>query len=588
MGISVVTSGLFVAIMAVVIVIGRVLWPKEWFAHLRNSQQFQSSVREMRQGLAMLESEHYAEALHLFEIAAQRTPRKPAPVLLRIYVLGLQGRRGEAAAELHRARQRWSPTTLPRRLLALAELGAGEYDRAYQSAREAATQLPIVATALRTLGDVSRFLERYPEAERAYRGAMQLGSPTPYAGLAWVLAAQGRIAEAEEVIANASAEILELFEARLTLAQIHFHARRLEDALSIYQALLTEHGDVPRVLVPYGLALLESREYTTARAALEHAVAVSTEDPFAHAALAQLEIEQSDLARATLHVREALRLWPGYGAARGLYGDILKRASRYDAAEEQYREALRLNPFLAETHNRLASLLKTRGALTEAAEHQREAQRLRPAEPQPLTREILAITTREMAAVKVTHSVVPASQIPTRLRPARLGLPLRPQTTPPLTPPPAPPIVVHPPDTLPSPPQATQPGGNVPQPQPTIADVGIRSMSDIVVYPGAILLADESRASSFWQTLQTDHAPRMVLDFYRQHLQSAGWTIVRESISTLPQITGVTLLFARPGQEGTLTVGQRAQLPRVTLIISQVSHRAPNFARTTGSSGAVN
>ncbi len=586
MGISVVTSGLFVAIMAVVIVIGRVLWPKEWFAHMRNSHQFQSSVREMRQGLAMLETEHYAEALRLFEIAAQRTPRKPAPVLLRIYVLGLQGRRGEAAAELHRARQRWAPATLPRRLLALAELGAGEYDRAYQSAREAATQVPIVATALRTLGDVSRFLERYPEAERAYRGAMQLGSPTPSAGLAWVLAAQGRIAEAEEEISNAPAAILELFEARLTLAQIHFHARRLEDALSIYQSLLSEHGDVPRVLVPYGLTLLEAREFTTARAALEHAVAVSTEDPFAHAALAQLEIEQSDLARATLHVREALRLWPGYGAARGLYGDILKRASRYDAAEEQYREALRLNPFLAETHNRLASLLKTRGALTEAAEHQREAQRLRPAEPQPLTREILAITTREMAAVKVTHSVIPASQIPTRLRPARLGLPLRHQTAPPLTPPPAPPIAAHPPVTPPPATQSVQSGGNAGQP-PALAEVGLRSMSDIVVYPGAVLLADESRASSFWQTLQTDHAPRMVLDFYRQHLQSAGWTIVRESVSTLPQITGVTLLFARPGQEGTLTVGQRAQLPRVTLIISQVAHRAPNLARPTGSNGAL-
>src|SRR5579875_777454 len=186
-GFATLVNGVFVTVLAIVLVMVRVLWPKETVQRWIANRRFATSVDEMRQGLEQLEDEHYEEALRLFQLAAKQTPNKPAPVLLRIYALGLQGRRREALAELRHALLRWPVETLPKRLLALAYLGAGNFDRAYSAGVAAATQEPISPAALRTLGDICRMMERYPEAERAYQQSVQMGMPCPYAGLAWVL-----------------------------------------------------------------------------------------------------------------------------------------------------------------------------------------------------------------------------------------------------------------------------------------------------------------------------------------------------------------------------------------------------------------
>ncbi|HKD77372.1 MAG TPA: tetratricopeptide repeat protein, partial [Ktedonobacterales bacterium] len=354
-------NGLVVAVLAVVLVVVRVLWPKDTLRRRREKKLFQQSVQEMLEGLDKLEDERYDEALALFKLAAVETPNKPAPVLLRVYVMGLQGQQREARIELRQSLQRWPINTLPKRLLALAYLGAGQYDRAYAAAAAAASEDPPSSAAMRTLGDICRLVERYPEAERAYLNAVKLGAPRPYAGLTWVLAAQGRVEDAEFELARAPDRVLALFEGQLALAQIHLQARRLQDAIDIYRALLQRYRNVPRIMVPYGVTLLEAHQIGKAHDVLASAANASEEDPFAHCALATVLVEQNDLAAAVAHVREALRLWPGYGSARGVYGDVLKRAGRYDAAEEQYREALRLNPFLPDVHLRLAALLRSKG-----------------------------------------------------------------------------------------------------------------------------------------------------------------------------------------------------------------------------------
>ncbi len=562
MGFSLVPSGLFVAVLAVVIVIGRVLWPREWFQALRDERRFRTSVREMRQGMAQLDEERYDNAIALFKLAAEKTPGKPAPVLLRIYALGLQGRRREAAGELQRARQRWQSPTLPRRLLALAYLGAGEFDRAYVTAQEASEEQPIAPLAQKTLGDVCRIVERYPEAERAYLRATRMGVPRPYSGLAWALVSQGRVDEAEEELALAPQAVLRLFESQLALAQIHLQSRRLEDAVVIYQSLLQEHRDVPRVLVPYAQTLSEMNRFDEALQVLQHAVAVSSDDPFAHAAYANLLTEHGDLALATVNVRDALRLWPGYGTARSIYGDILKRASRYDAAEEQYRDALRLNPFLAETHTRLASLLRARGEVPEAQEHEREAQRLRPTTPRPITQEILALATQQLQMVAPANTFVPTRPRSERTMAGSMA---------PVDPAPAPVGAISGQSQPMFGMGTSQEGFAAPMP-------GF-SRTDIAVYPGAALLFDESRDSFFTQTLQTDKPPRVVLTFYRQNMTQEGWQLMREEGSMLAHIEGITLRFRRGNQESAITVGFRpghgehGNAPmRLTYIVTQVFH----------------
>lgn len=527
-------SGVLVAVLAVAAVVARVLWPKELVQRLRARRRFQTSVNAMQDGLAQLAAERYAAALLRFQQAAAQTPGKPAPVLLRIYALGLQGRRREAAAELQRARNRWKAATLPRRLLALAEMGAGEFDRAYATALAAVTEASTMAAAFGTLGDVCRLMERYPEAERAYLNAVRLGLARPGAGLAWCLAGQGRVEAAEDELAAVPPLALDRFEARLTLAQIHLAARRLDDALTVLRSLLTTNGDVPRVLVPFGLALLEAGQADEARGVLAHAAALSPDDPFTHGALASLLVERDDLAAATVHVREALRLWPGYGAARSVYGDILKRAGRYAAAEEHYREALRLNPFMAETHIRLAALLRTRGQTLEAQEHEREANRLRPVQPRPITQEILAITTRELAVVRPAVSVARTTPRPDR------------------------------------------------RPPPGEPD-------DLPVFPGAALIFDDARDAAFSQTLQTDRPAHTVITFYRQEMAANGWRLTGDGPSDLAHVEGVRLRFARGAAAASVTIGLRPGVPveRQTYIVTTLQPAEVGSAPGAASSGGV-
>jgi tetratricopeptide (TPR) repeat protein len=554
-------NGVFVTVLAILLVMARVLWPKETIQRWRANRRFQTSVDEMRQGLERLEDEQYDAALNLFAQAAKQTPNKPAPVLLRIYALGMQGRRREAASELRHALLRWPVETLPRRLLALAYLGAGNFDRAYAAATAAVGQEPIAAVALRTLGDVCRIMERYPEAERAYLHSVELGLARPYAGLAWALAGQGRVEEAEAVLGDAPTHILSLFEARLTLAQIHTQARRLDQAVAVYQTLLQEHGNVPRVLVPYGLTLMEDVQMNEAQKVLERAVGIAPDDPFAQCALAALLVERNDLATATVHVREALRLWPGYGTARSVYGDVMKRSGRYDAAEEQYREALRLNPFLADAHIRLAALLRMRSETMEAREHEREAHRLRPSMPLPVSQKILAVTTRQIAAANGATQPTPRTT-PREATPPDINIVLTPTKK-------------RLPDRL----------ASAPLPPPRPSAPATRSstslMSDIAALPGAVLLFDESRESIFSQTLQSARPPGEVLAFYRQHLAADGWAQTGEEPSTMQHIQGVTLHYVRGDQFAHITIGLRADAPpdlaapeeRYTIIITHVTHR---------------
>lgn len=528
-------NGLVVTMLAVLLVLGRVLWPKEVMQRWRENRAFRASVGEMRQGLDKLENEQYADALALFKIAAERTPNKPAPVLLRSYALGMQGQHSQATLELRNALKKWPVDTLPRRLLALAYLGAGQFDRAYAAGTTAAAEEPIAAAALRSLGDICRMMERYPEAERLYNQAIQAEATRPSAGLAWVLASQGRVEDAEDELYRVPAQRRQLFETQLTLAHIHSQARRYDEALPIYYALLDQHAEVPRVLVPCGVTLHEAGQAADARRALERAVTISPESPFAHCGLATVLVEANDLATATVHVREALRLWPGYGHARSVYGDVLKRSGRYDAAEEQYREALRLNPFLAETHTRLGALLRSRQANDEAREHEREAHRLRPSIPLAMSQKMQSITSA-MLAVHVTPPTssadVPAItvvQTPTAKRLPDLQ-------------------AQSPQEQIPSTPIPSLPG-------------------DIAAFPGAALVFDQSRESVLTQTLHTTQPPEAVLTFYRKNMTANHWQLMDEAPSTVEYLDGLTLRYERVGQSATITIGLRQTalaLPRGT------------------------
>jgi tetratricopeptide (TPR) repeat protein len=597
-------NGLVVAALAVILVIARVLWPKEAMERRSAEKRFRTSVHEMQEGLDRLEDQEYAAALALFKDAARKTPNKPAPVLLRIYTMGLQGFQREARVEFQQALHRWPPETLPPRLLALAALGAGFYTRAYRAAQKAIENAPKSPSALLTLGDICRLIERYPESERAYRQAVANGASLPAAGLAYVLACQGRIAEAEAELAHASQRSLSLFESHLALAQIHAQARRLDDAFTIYKSLLEQHRTVPRVVVPAAMLLLERGNINGALNVLTPALEKSSEDPFLQCALAQILIERNELAEATVRARESLRLWPNYGKARAVYGDILKRSGRYAAAEDQYQRALDDNPYLADVHMHLAALQRARNAFDEANEHEREAHRVRPDKPQPVTQEILAVATGRIATgmmpiVRMTPDSRPARPVdldldvhPTRALPMQMLL-SAPQRILPSKPRPdssqRPNSQQTPDQQKPIRPRRSGPSSvplAPPPPSPELMGLPHLPLSDVPVFPGAVLLFDQSSDLVFTQTLQTDRPASEVRVFYQRQMRSAGWDLANENASIISDIQGSTMQWLREQQRALITIGtppSHRQRPgeSVTYIVSYVTSRATHPASAT-------
>ena len=82
------------------------------------------------------------------------------------------------------------------------------------------------------------------------------------------------------------------------------------------------------------------------------------------------------------HLKEALRINPGYATAHHNLGVAYMRLGRVDEAIEQYRAALRIHPTFLEVHANLAVALQMQGKLAEAVRHYRAAIRLSPHHPQ--------------------------------------------------------------------------------------------------------------------------------------------------------------------------------------------------------------
>jgi Flp pilus assembly protein TadD len=120
------------------------------------------------------------------------------------------------------------------------------------------------------------------------------------------------------------------------------------------------------------------RYWANNRILFEHALAVTSDNAFAHLNLAESLRDQGDLSGAVQHQVEALRLHPNYREARHNLGVVLLLQGRVEEAIVQFQEALRLYPDYAIAHNNLADALMRQGKVDEAIAHCREALRIQP------------------------------------------------------------------------------------------------------------------------------------------------------------------------------------------------------------------
>ncbi|HKD74079.1 MAG TPA: hypothetical protein VKB76_01235, partial [Ktedonobacterales bacterium] len=104
-------------------------------------------------------------------------------------------------------------------------------------------------------------------------------------------------------------------------------------------------------------------------------------------------------------------------------------------------------------------------------------------------------------------------------------------------------------------------------------------ISDIAVYPGAVLLLDESSVDVFSQTLQVNSPPRDVLTFYHHRMSDGGWHFIGQERSAYNFIDGITLHYRRGQQIAYITIGiplaGRQSHPiseTITYIVTAISH----------------
>jgi tetratricopeptide (TPR) repeat protein len=108
----------------------------------------------------------------------------------------------------------------------------------------------------------------------------------------------------------------------------------------------------------------------------EHAIAVTSGNYLAHSLLGGALGEQGRHQEALGHLREAVRLDPGYPDAHYNLGVVLASLGRFDEAVPEYRAALRLNPRMAGAHLSLGLALLNREQFDEAIPAFEEALRL--------------------------------------------------------------------------------------------------------------------------------------------------------------------------------------------------------------------
>jgi tetratricopeptide (TPR) repeat protein len=132
------------------------------------------------------------------------------------------------------------------------------------------------------------------------------------------------------------------------------------------------------LLLRYGNAMVESRQWAKAEAVLRRATARSADDPVAWGLLGHALWQQNKNAEAKAPLERALKLNPELAETHNDLGGLLVGLRDWAGAEKEFREGLRIEPGIAEWQANLANLLASRGQVSEAAYRFELSIRLKP------------------------------------------------------------------------------------------------------------------------------------------------------------------------------------------------------------------
>jgi predicted CXXCH cytochrome family protein len=120
------------------------------------------------------------------------------------------------------------------------------------------------------------------------------------------------------------------------------------------------------VLLRLGDALMESRQWAKAEAAVRRATVLAPDDAVAQGLLGQILQQEGRNTEARLAFEKGIKLDPELPELHQYLGALLVSIGDRGNAEREFRAALRIEPGIAEWQSNLAGLLASRGDLSEA------------------------------------------------------------------------------------------------------------------------------------------------------------------------------------------------------------------------------
>jgi tetratricopeptide (TPR) repeat protein len=225
----------------------------------------------------------------------------------------------------------------------------------------------------RVLGDIRRMLGRLPEAETAYRRAIEgNASDDDVARLevAVILWKRGQYNESLGLFdtfidlyntgsALSVEELMAVGDAVRYLAVRN--ASLFEDAKLAYERAAQRDRSDPRPLLRLGELYLEKYEATAAHQQFDAVLARNEKDPRALLGKARTLDFDGDDARALEMARAALETNPSYVEAHTLLARLQLKLEDYDAALAEVQEALEVNPSSLEALSMLAGVQFLKG-----------------------------------------------------------------------------------------------------------------------------------------------------------------------------------------------------------------------------------
>ncbi len=126
------------------------------------------------------------------------------------------------------------------------------------------------------------------------------------------------------------------------------------------------------------LTWVQTTHWQDSQALFEHAVAVTKNNYLAHNNLGTIYAKLGRVNEASLHLKEALRLWPDSAEANYNLGTLLFMSGKLDEAREYFLKAIRAKPDYVDAYDIMGIAFFRQGKLGEALEYFQEAVRRKP------------------------------------------------------------------------------------------------------------------------------------------------------------------------------------------------------------------